>query len=835
MALNYSAIRSENERRYGTDIDRIGKMLLVDRYDNRAHFIFELLQNAEDALARRGHWTGPRSVAFTLSNTGLRVSHFGAPFTEADVRGICGIAESTKDLTAIGRFGIGFKSVYAFTGRPEIHSGPEHFSVESYVWPIAIRPSDAQADETVFILPLEENDASARVEIAAGLQRLGPDALLFLRQIEEISWSVEGGASGRYLRSKPAFDGDAKNARQIVVSGQERDARDVVEETWLVFSRAVRTPKGGEAGFVEVAFKLAQDEENESLSVQPVDNSALVVFFPTVVSTHLGFLVQGPYRTTPSRDNIPREDQWNQYLVKQTATLLVDVLHSLRDKGLLDANALSTLPLDLTKFGKGQMFAPLFDAVREALSSERLLPCYGGGHVAGTNAKLARSNELRDLLPSPQLTALFQKAHSLWWLSEDITQDRTPELRHYLMRELGIAEIGPEAIPARLTEPFLEAQDDAWIQRLYEFLNGQPALLRDGRLSAIPLIRLEDGSHVAPKKGDQPQAFLPAATSTDFPTVRRKVCQSESARAFLKSLGLTVPDPVDDVIRNVLPKYSGEEVTVDDEGYEAHIRRILTAFGTDSKEQREKLLAALRERDFVIAVDAGDGSTWFKKPGDVYLATPRLKELFEGVSEVFLVDDAYSCFRGEDARELLEACGATRHLQSVPVGNRFSPQDLADMRTRAGAARSRGGDTVEDFTLRGLDQLLATLANLDPAQAEKKTILLWDALCDVVDRRGTSVFFGTYKWFYLQGWSCHFDAAFVQILNEIAWVPDRKGTLLPPRSVVFEDMGWKQNAFLLSKISFKPPIIEALAREAEIEPGGEESLGRHIRADAASL
>ncbi len=39
--------------RYGTDIGRIGPMLLVDRYDDRTHFIFELLQNVEDALARR--------------------------------------------------------------------------------------------------------------------------------------------------------------------------------------------------------------------------------------------------------------------------------------------------------------------------------------------------------------------------------------------------------------------------------------------------------------------------------------------------------------------------------------------------------------------------------------------------------------------------------------------------------------------------------------------------------------------------------------------------------------------------------------------------------------
>src|SRR2546421_7571123 len=121
MASDYSAIREENRRRYGTDIGRIGPMLLADRYADRTHFIFELLQNAEDALARRSGWRGERAVNFHLTPTALRVSHFGQPFDEADVRGVCGIAQSTKrNLTAIGRFGIGFKSVYAFTDRPEI-------------------------------------------------------------------------------------------------------------------------------------------------------------------------------------------------------------------------------------------------------------------------------------------------------------------------------------------------------------------------------------------------------------------------------------------------------------------------------------------------------------------------------------------------------------------------------------------------------------------------------------------------------------------------------------------------------------------------------------------
>ena len=72
MASDYAQIRDENYKRYGTDIGRIGPMLLADRYDDRTHFIFELLQNAEDALARRYGWQRSRSVGCCCWSGGRR-------------------------------------------------------------------------------------------------------------------------------------------------------------------------------------------------------------------------------------------------------------------------------------------------------------------------------------------------------------------------------------------------------------------------------------------------------------------------------------------------------------------------------------------------------------------------------------------------------------------------------------------------------------------------------------------------------------------------------------------------------------------------------------------
>ena len=819
MSINYDQIKAENITRYGTDIGRIGPMLLANRYDDRSHFIYELLQNAEDALRRRDVKDGPRSVEFTLTSECLSFSHFGRLFSEADVKGICGIGESTKgdDLTAIGRFGIGFKAVYAFTDSPEIHSGTESFAIDSFVWPRAIQTLQAKNGQTIFRFPLRPDDCSAHEEIAAGLQRLGVRTLLFLREIDEISWAVESGPSGTYLREVNVI---SPNSRRVTLVGRDDSSPELIEENWLVFSREIFSDSGTSLGYVEVAFGL-DAEASEAPTIRAIPDSKLAVFFPTIVETHVGCLFQGPYRTTPSRDNVPPKDEWNQHLVSQTASLLVEALRELRDRNMLSVETLETLPIDSSKFPTGSMFLPVFQAVKAALSKEDLLPSYPDGYVAGRHAKIARTQELRHLLSPGQLATLHGSIADIQWLHEGITRDRTRELRKYLVADLGIEEIEPESFVTKISRIFLDAQSDAWISNFYVFLSGQPALRRQGALDSKPIIRLENGTHVVPFVDRQPQAFLPGSAMTDFPTVRAAVCKDREAFEFLRQLNLSVPDPVDDVVKNVLPRYQERPSNVfDHRQYERDIKRIVTAFDTDSKRQRDKLISALREVFFIVAADTQTGKRYFVKPAESYLATQRLKALFQDVAGVRIVDDSLECLRGESVRDLLEASGASEYLQPVPIHRQFEYQERVRMRLTSGDSGFTRDERIEDYTLRGLDELLGVFRSFSFEDACDRANLLWDALCDVQDRRGTSFFSGTYRWFYYSERSHRFEACFVSRLNQTAWVPD-DASLQTPDCVVFEEISppWKSNPFLLSKILFKPPVIQRLAEEAGIEFG----------------
>src|SRR6516225_654820 len=88
----------------------------VEKYPDAVHFVYELLQNAEDQGATEAH--------FELCTDKLIFLHNGKPFTRSDVENITGIGNSDKPQEAnkIGRFGVGFKSVFAITSRPEIYT-----------------------------------------------------------------------------------------------------------------------------------------------------------------------------------------------------------------------------------------------------------------------------------------------------------------------------------------------------------------------------------------------------------------------------------------------------------------------------------------------------------------------------------------------------------------------------------------------------------------------------------------------------------------------------------------------------------------------------------------
>ena len=174
---------------------------------------------------------------------------------------------------------------------------------------------------------------------------------------------------------------------------------------------------------------------------------------------------------------------------------------------------------------------------------------------------------------------------------------------------------------------------------------------------------------------------------------------------FLKSLGLSEPDLIDEIIRSVIPRYRNREVARKSV-YTNDVRRIAEILGEASRERRGRLVEALRDTPFVRVVDAGTGERSFVRPEDAYLATRQLRDLFEGVPSVLLVDRSVPRLGGEAMSDLLEECGASRTLKPITAKrdarlSRFTSAELRKMREATRWKSSTGRESVTDYEFRG--------------------------------------------------------------------------------------------------------------------------------------
>jgi hypothetical protein len=803
VSADYEKIREENIARYGWDtavLDLLGQL-----YSERTHFIFELIQNAEDA--------GATELAFELFADRLELRHDGRPFTEADVRGVCGVGKSGKsgDLTAIGKFGIGFKSVYAYTKSPHIysagaysagehgageHGAGEHFRIENFVRPFPVEPLPLPSAGTIFAFPFDHDTVPAAVaarEIAAALTAIQPRILLFLRSIGRLRVGGAGVPASVIERSVVAEPG---SRRRVTLSRGGRRS-----EEWLAWHRQV---EGHEGQRVEIAFRL------ETGRIVPVADSPLTVFFPTEKETFAGFLIQGPYRTTPSRDNIPGHDPSNQALVRETAVLLTDVLRELRDDGVLTVEAVAALPLDAARFPDGSMFRPLFDAVGEALTAEALVPVAGGGYGVAVDLELAGGDQVHELLAPDQLGVLCGAGRPIWFADESITEHLTPVLWHYLREEIGIDEITPADVIARVTLEFLEAQTDEWIARFYGFLFADSALWRaprsdgeqPGPARGKPIIRLEDGSQVAPFDGqDRPAVYLPGPVASSLPTIRRAIADSPAARQFLEALNLTEPDLMAEVLQIILPRYDGLDLAdLDPAQHDADLECVVRALDDAAAGRREELLEQVRQTAFLIGENAATGGQRLMPPPGLYQRSKELEGYFDGNPDVWFAGDRYGPWLAQ-----LRGIGVR---QAVEVRAR-TPNQLGYVVITVEFGRNERG--LDGFDPRAeIDGLDFALGHPDHARSE----YVWNVLLAPNRRLVAGVVERSVLPSFSDVSQDSVNSAIAVAAGREAWLPGRDGTFRRPAELSLDDLppAYARDEGLAQALGMLQPVVGLAAR-----------------------
>ena len=404
MSSDYEAITKHNEDQLGKDT--ASRKTQISMYSDSTHFIYEILQNADDY--------GAKEVLFKLSEKELWIEHDGEPFTEDNVKAITYFGQSTsrEDLVKTGRFGVGFKSVFAFTATPIIISGCEHFQIYGlYRVKEHPYPDDFPRSRTRIILSFNHesenpdyvedliSQADAYAKIEERLTSLNKNTLLFTQNIRKIRWETNDG-SGHYSRE----DDISNNSRTTSITAGEQVKK------YLVFSREPRW-KDEVHKTVDIAFGI--DEKGELVPV-PAEEGFLCVLFATKQETHLRFILNGPYRTNPARETISEDDSFNRHLIKETCDLVEDILPQIRKKGLLTTKFLAVLPNGGDKL---RDFKSIMDRLVDLFNNEKLTPMKRGGYAPAKDAFRVRgSAKLSDLIDDKDLAKILGDEHSspLW-------------------------------------------------------------------------------------------------------------------------------------------------------------------------------------------------------------------------------------------------------------------------------------------------------------------------------------------------------------------------------------------------------------------------------------
>ncbi|MDK2941829.1 MAG: hypothetical protein PWP56_1342 [Acetobacterium sp.] len=518
-------IYESNEAFVGNENFKGVKKIIVDNYSDEAHFVYEMLQNADDAEATE--------ITFDLREDRLIVSHDGKAFTEKDLEGICSISKGTKsdDYTKIGKFGIGFKSVFVYTESPQVFSGDYAFEIRELVLPKRIKNSTTNRKErTTFILPFnaKKTEKIAKDRIYKKLDSLHEEAILFLQNVKKINTVVgeEKNTIEKTLLDSSQFLDDSfsehiritKMPTEIEHSDDEEDEYEDDENMYSYYYLLKKTgitllDTDDEGEIVEVnnqTVMIAYLEVDGKVCALSDDyyydhDDCYFVFFPTRISSNCEFLIHAPFVTKSSRDTIALNNVANDDLMKNVGILVADSMIVLAKEEQLSVDLIERMFFSdgADGFGNEIIFNSFKDEYIKLLRGRRaIIPCSNQTYrslqsVLFTSETVMDCDKVVDLFGIKWLSDFFGTKNEAHFCYVDHISDFFDFIEEaFVCRKMKILDI-----VENLGSDFYAEKTVEWFIRYVDLL-----IAKDNyggyhpcydNLDQLPLVRTRGGKHYA--------------------------------------------------------------------------------------------------------------------------------------------------------------------------------------------------------------------------------------------------------------------------------------------------------------------------------------------------
>jgi len=421
--------------------------------DASGQFLLELMQNADDANAKS---LEIRLAGSESSGYRLIVTNTGIPFDGGSFKTIIGAWASHKPEEQggkIGRFGIGFKSVYFHAECADLISGNLRYRMPKYPWPVdrpwpkievpcpprlwgdsrMLLDEDYQSyfeelppavqtalkegapyGNACFVLHLQKGAVDLIRKELQSTTLLRPDCLLFLRKLKRITisgfgenveldrtvepWAGWPASRPRILVNDITCVRKGPRASSAVYRVYRRNPPPQLQEGCSKEERQAYN-KAVKASMAAIALPIDPEDRCEVALRGDDPRRLLWAWFPTQARFEAGFLVQGDFQLLSTRTGLDKaaRDQ-NQETTLYVVSLLEAVLIVLcGEKGPLPKGWQSALlqcftgsdSYNLDDYSEREVCETIRKKIKAFLRSHPGLPAAEGGGIATDKALMA--------------------------------------------------------------------------------------------------------------------------------------------------------------------------------------------------------------------------------------------------------------------------------------------------------------------------------------------------------------------------------------------------------------------------------------------------------------
>ena len=672
--------------------------LLAGHYSDSNHFVYELLQNAEDARAA--------IVVIEYHEDKLIFYHDGKPFDEGDVKGVSSMLMGTKDkndASTIGKFGMGFKSVFKYTCQPEVYSDDEAFRIENYLLPVEMPEAwDYQTEKqklfyetadgerftpfisaehlTKFVIPFakKKNDGSLiRVqgnEVLTKLEGMTGEILLFLTHIKLLYWVDK--KTGKYAKIMLS---EAENDESLITCRIEGSAYAGKEDIsrYLKYKKVLDHPEMSNAE-VSVAYKV----NNRANNINEMAHTDIWVYFPTRDNTDLPFLIHGSFETAVSREKLMTPSAFNDVLFDELGNLIVESLEDLKNRKMITQVFVRRVLIAAFKDEESNHTVPrLKEKVSECFKQGEYLPDREGVYRAVEDVVMAVPFGIADFFDNSLFSQSFAKVNGFVAFNNERETNFT-EYFCWLTNELDVhtftLDKWADAL-LNLGEQKVSARELEGLKAFYAFLSDNRESLYSSTLSytrsgpyermikncivrawevlkRAPLILNAEDMLVPAMKGDTPNIYLGVSSkykSVETSAIVNAKMASEFERLLEDGFGITEFDNFQYIKEKIIKKYInvGSKIGFQDDDnfvmeYIEDIQQIIRHM-EETHNIRE--MKELLEDAYIIKIKKDSDIETFVKPGKVHTDISD-----EGIDlEIYYASIPYKkeMVRGEDDNE----------------------------------------------------------------------------------------------------------------------------------------------------------------------------------------